>query len=571
MAQLERKPGEPSPQFLAKYKKTPISESDGEKKKFLSDFKLAGAYRRHTIDQYEENVSLKNEAAYEDANEVFHNMSTYGLQKNYINQKDVDKALFPYKFMIDLSPNFKHNKSLDPVDLSDVDLSDPDSWPKVPMRGRDDYISQLQLAEAYVRYRNAKFMQDQDNAIEGKKYTDALDELKRLCDIGVQKGFITEAEKTKLMYTLSQKDAFMQDISNGLDITSDLYNSLKAGSLFRSGSKSSSKSGSPHSSPKLKDFSPKDMKSSPQLFPHSPGFPGGDEAPATNHEAPGGWWHEPLIPLSPEKPPGSSLPPSSSAGSSSSSPKSPQVDGKPMKYRQTTRLPVVRKNKNPKFMTDAEKERIDYQRKAIRVAPPNIKVNPKDDKSLCRKKDGQAFQVRSCGRPKGVKNPQEPVRKEREINDWERNYVRKFVEKRMTQKQRLFHRAVAYLYRQRNKEGGVTLEELARNICVEPLDGGDWKYDIKTMHQYRRKSTINLPMYITRVRYRGLQTTTNRTNEKYYRQPILFDAPREGVWALNPRFVSVIAVLGLSDMFTEKCNALVDNLDRCGPEGFRYN
>jgi len=55
--------------------------------------------------------------------------------------------------------------------------------------------------------------------------------------------------------------------------------------MNRSGSKSGSKSGSPkrkqknsrsrssHSSPKLKDFSPKDMKfESPQLVPHSPGF-----------------------------------------------------------------------------------------------------------------------------------------------------------------------------------------------------------------------------------------------------------------------------------------------------------
>ena len=629
--EMERKRGEPSQQFLAKYKKTPISESDDEKKKFLSNFKLATAYRRHTLDEYEKHETLENENEYKAADEIFEHMIEYGLNNKYITGEDANNE------------RFKGSWSEFDAMMGNLYIPSPPSSKQSPggspKMSKQEFLSTLELARnKYLD--KLKKNDENDNDETATEFISVDAELERLGNYGVQKGYITDYQRLGLGY----KDVpFLKDFNykphkppsskqpqgSSPDIPKKKFLSdlIRARNDYLDKLKKNTENKNEQNEKELnvaytmlkvladKGYEQKYItydqllnlryENVPflpgfQLLPVSPNKANSefnkritnpnktkDKLPVLPYNEEGSQGsqgsqgslpfvqdipitHEhqnsPLIPIGGGSPP---HPDGSDGSPSSSKSKSPQVPGQPIKYIQTERLPVDRKYKNPKFMSDTEKGRVDYERKAIRVAPPNAKKNPKDDKSLCRKKDGRAFQIRPCGRPKGVKNPKEPARQERDIDDWERNYVKKFVEKRMTQKQRLFHRAVAYLYRQRNSK--VTLAELARNICVEPLDGGDWKYDIKTMHQYRRKSTINLPMYITRVRYRGLQTTRARTNEKYYRQPILFNAPEEGVWSLNPRFAAVVADLGLSALFIEKCNQLIDNLDRCGPEGFNYD
>lgn len=246
-----------------------------------------------------------------------------------------------------------------------------------------------------------------------------------------------------------------------------------------------------------------------------------------------------------------------------------------IKYVPTTRIPSIRPGvltnrvditlrlKNPKTMTDDEKM-------AFEVAAPEPKEG---DRPLCRKETGE-FQGRRCGRPTG-QHPRvmDPRVEQDVIHPWEEKYVKKLVETRMVKRKRLIHFIIAYLYANTIGKGkeSVEFKQLDRALCVVPLFS-DWRNDVNTIKQYRRKSGPNIQMFVRRIRYRNQKTDRRSTSHTDYRHPILFDAPAPGMWALNPRFIKVVEDLHLLETFNKNVEELLKDIkNNCAPQELALN
>lgn len=246
-----------------------------------------------------------------------------------------------------------------------------------------------------------------------------------------------------------------------------------------------------------------------------------------------------------------------------------------IRYLPTTRIPSIRPGvltdrkdiasrvKNPKTMTDDEKTMFDA------FAP-----EPKEgDRPLCRKDTGE-FQGRRCGRPTGQHPRVTDPRVEQDmIHPWEEKYVKKLVETRMVKRKRLIHFIIAYLYANTIGKGkeSVEFKQLDRALCVVPLFS-DWRNDVNTIKQYRRKSGPNIQMFVRRIRYRDQKTDRRSTSHTDYRHPILFDAPAPGMWAVNPRFINVVQKLRLLEKFQQNVNELLKDINNnCEPQTLVLN
>lgn len=246
-----------------------------------------------------------------------------------------------------------------------------------------------------------------------------------------------------------------------------------------------------------------------------------------------------------------------------------------IRYVPTTRIPSIRPGvltdrddialrlKNPKTMTDDEKTAFD-------VAAPARKEG---NRPLCRKDNGE-FQGRRCGRPTGQHPRVTDPRVEQDmIHPWEEKYVKKLVETRMVKRKRLIHFIIAYLYANTIGKGkeSVEFKQLDRALCVVPLFS-DWRNDVNTIKQYRRKSGPNIQMFVRRIRYRNQKTDRRSTSHTDYRHPILFDAPAPGMWALNPRFINVVQRLRLSEKFQQNVDELLKDIkNNCEPKTLMLN
>ena len=247
-----------------------------------------------------------------------------------------------------------------------------------------------------------------------------------------------------------------------------------------------------------------------------------------------------------------------------------------IRYLPTTRIPTIRPGvltnrddialrlKNPKTMTD-------YEKMAFDMAAPEPKPG---DRPLCRVTEGQQFQGRRCGRPTG-QHPRvmDPRVEQDMIHPWEEKYVKKLVETRMVKRKRLIHFIIAYLYANTVGKGkeSVEFKQLDRALCVVPLFS-DWRNDVNTIKQYRRKSGPNVQMFVRRIRYRDQKTDRRSTSHTDYRHPILFDAPAPGMWALNPRFLKVVQDLHLLEKFNQNIEELLKDIkNNCEPQNLALN
>ena len=212
----------------------------------------------------------------------------------------------------------------------------------------------------------------------------------------------------------------------------------------------------------------------------------------------------------------------------------------------------------------------DDEKMAFEVAAPEPKEG---DRPLCRKDNGE-FQGRRCGRPTGQHPRVTDPRVEQDmIHPWEEKYVKKLVETRMVKRKRLIHFIIAYLYANTIGKGkeSVEFKQLDRALCVVPLFS-DWRNDVNTIKQYRRKSGPNIQMFVRRIRYRNQKTDRRSTSHTDYRHPILFDAPAPGMWALNPRFIKVVEDLHLLETFNKNVEELLKDIkNNCEPRTLMLN